>query len=153
MELKKVYVNKDGNAVIVCPHCGKTRTVHVKKFRRSRDALKVKCGCQLDFTVCLEFRGAYRKQTRLPGHYTKMPESWGEMEVKNVSMTGIGFETLGEHSLEEGDEVTVKFALDDSSRTEVKKRVVVRVVKDNYIGCEFADFVEFDKALGFYLTS
>ena len=82
-----------------------------------------------------------------------MPVSWGEMEVKNVSMTGIGFETLAEHSLKEGDEVTVKFALDDSSRTEVKKRVVVRVVKDNYIGCEFADFAEFDKALGFYLTS
>lgn len=153
MEQKKVYVGKDGNAVIVCPHCGTTKTVDVKKFRRSRDALKVKCGCGSYFTVSLEFRGAYRKQTRLAGHFTKMPVSWGEMEVKNVSMTGVGFETLAEHDLEEGDEVTVKFSLDDASRTEVKKRVVVRVVKDKYVGCEFADFVEFDKALGFYLTS
>ena len=150
---RKVYVNEDGKAVIVCPHCGTSKTVSVAKFRPSRNALKVRCTCRSTFTVCLEFRTAYRKQIYLPGHYTKMPVSWGDMVVKNISLSGIGFETVTEHQLKVGDEVTVKFTLDDVSGSVVKKKVVVRVVKDKYIGCEFYERAHYDKALGFYLIS
>jgi hypothetical protein len=102
--------------------------------------------------VSLEYRGAYRKETDLRGHYTKLPVSWGEMTVKNISLTGMGFETSGEHHLKEGDEVTVKFTLDDASGSVIKKKAVVRSIQDKYIGCEFERSAEYDKTLGFYLT-
>jgi len=153
VEAKKVYVNKDGKAILVCPDCGTSKTVDLRRFRRSRDAVKIRCTCQSYFTVCLEYRGAYRKETDLRGHYTKLPVSWGDMTVKNISLTGIGFETLGEHHLKKGDEVTVKFTLDDAGGSVLKKKAVVRSVQNRYVGCEFEGSAEYDKTLGFYLTS
>ena len=75
------------------------------------------------------------------------------MVVKNISLSGIGFETLTGHQLKVGDEVTVKFALDDVSHSVIKKKVIVRVVKDKYLGCEFKEPAQYDKALGFYLIT
>ena len=73
------------------------------------------------------------------------------MLVQNVSLTGIGFATLTMHNLTKNDELEVKFTLDVMKRPEIKKRVVVKVVKDKYIGCEFEDRGQFDNELGFYL--
>jgi hypothetical protein len=153
VEAKKVYVTKDGKAILVCPHCGTSKTVDVKRFKGSKDALKIRCTCQSEFAASLEFRAAYRKNTDLKGHYTKLPVSWGDMTVKNLSLTGVGFVTSGEHQLKEGDDVTLKITLDDAGGSVIRKKAVVRVVRDEYVGCEFEGPVEYDKALGFYLTS
>ena len=43
-------------------------------------------------------------------------------------------------NLREGDKVKVKFAKDDMRHSEVEKTAIVRrVLKDNYVGCEFGD--------------
>jgi hypothetical protein len=153
VEKKKVYVNRDGTATVVCPHCGTSKTVRVEKFRESRDSLKVRCTCQSEFTVGLEFRGTYRKEVELKGHYTKLPVSSGEMVVKDISLTGIGFFTVTDHKLKEGDEVTVKFLLDNPNQSQIKKKAIVRVIDGKYIGCEFSEAVQYDKDLGFYLAT
>jgi hypothetical protein len=73
------------------------------------------------------------------------------MTVKNISSTGIGFETYNPHDLAKDDAVRVKFALDDAKRSEIERDVTVRVVRDRYIGGEFSAPDLYDKTLGFYL--
>ena len=152
-EVHKIYVNSGNNATLLCPHCGISKTVNVEKLKRHGDPLKIRCTCKETFSVTLEFRKAHRKATHLAGDYCKLParEDWHSMTVKNISSTGIGFETYNPHDLSEGDEVRVRFALDDAKRSQIKRDVIVRVVKDRYIGAEFSDPDLFDKALGFYL--
>ena len=152
-KVQKIYVNADNNATLLCPHCGTSKTVNVAKLKSRGDPLRIRCTCKETFSVTFEFRKAHRKETNLVGHYRKLParEDWHSMKVRNISSTGIGFETYNLHDLDKGDQVRVKFALDDAKRSEIERDVIVRVVKDRYIGGEFRDPNLYDKVLGFYL--
>ncbi|MFH1886850.1 MAG: PilZ domain-containing protein [Pseudomonadota bacterium] len=154
MELRKVYVNSDGSAVFTCPHCGKSKTVNVDKFKDQKGPLRVRCPCQETYSVGLEFRRQYRKPSELNGMYTVNGSSMqgGRMAVRNVSMGGIGFVPKGRHRLSVGDIIEVKFTLDDGKDSVIQKRAVVRVVEGDYIGCQFdVQPGNYDAALGFYL--
>ena len=156
MEIPRVYVKDDNKAVLVCPHCGFSKTVDAGRYKKSAGPLKIKCTCRSTFEVFIEFRGAHRKETDLVGHYCKLPhcEEWGEMVVNNISSTGLGFSTLGPHHIRAGDRIRVKFRLDDAKKSEIDKDIIVREVKDGYVGCSFIGPLEFDQvdsALGFYL--
>ena len=153
MEPQKVYVNQDDTAVIVCPHCGTSKTANVTKFKDRKDPLKIRCKCQSTFSVSFEFRRAHRKETNLRGYYCRLPacKKWHDIMVKNISVTGIGFTTISSHNLTKDAEVRVKFRLDDVQQSEIQKDAIVRVVEDKYLGCEFTDPALYDKALGFYL--
>jgi hypothetical protein len=153
VETRKVYVDQDNTATLVCPNCGLSKTANVTKFKDRKDPLKIRCKCGSSFSVSFEFRRAHRKETNLKGYYCRLParKDWHEMLVKNISLTGIGFATFTAHNLRKGSEVRVRFTLDDASQSEIEKDVVVRVVKDKYLGGEFRERALFDKALGFYL--
>jgi hypothetical protein len=153
VEVQKVYVNKDDMAALLCPHCGLSKTANVAKFKNRRDPLKIRCKCGSTFSVSFEFRRAHRKETNLIGRYCRLDarRDWHNMTVRNISTMGIGFETVAPHGLSRGDEIRVKFTLDDAKRSEIQKDVIVRVAKDKYVGGEFSDPALFDKALGFYL--
>jgi hypothetical protein len=152
-EIQKIYVDTDNNATLLCPHCGTSKTVNVEKLKKRGDPLKIRCTCKEAFSVTFEFRKAHRKDTNLLGHFCRLParDDWHSMTVKNISSSGIGFETYNPHDLVKGDAVRVRFALDDAKRSEIEREVIVRVVKDRYIGCEFSDPDLYDKTLGFYL--
>jgi hypothetical protein len=47
----------------------------------------------------------------------------------------------------------VEFHLDDAQRTLIKKTVIIRNQREQFIGVELAPFEAVDKALGFYLFS
>ena len=152
-EVQKVYVNKDDTAALLCPNCGASKTANVAKFKDRRDPLKIRCKCGSTFSVSFEFRRAHRKETNLSGQYCRLSarEHWNSMTVRNISSTGIGFETPRPHGLRKGEEIRVKFTLDDVKHSEIQKDVTVKVSKDKYVGGEFSDPALFDKALGFYL--
>ena len=103
--------------------------------------------------VELEFRKAYRKDIKFSGDYVLLPDRniSGKMMVINISKTGVGFQVLGAVNIKEGSRLQVKFNLDDKHNSIIDKKVVVRLVKNNYVGCEFKDTTAHDKALGFYL--
>ncbi len=152
-DVQKVYVNQEGVAVIKCPHCEAVKTTTVDKFKGSRHVLKVKCTCKQTFMVELEFRKAYRKDIKLAGefYHVKNRGSRGRVMVINISKTGIGFQVMGAVNIKEGNELQVSFNLDDKHNSLIDKKVLVRLVKNNYVGCEFTDKTTHDKALGFYL--
>jgi hypothetical protein len=158
VETEKVYVKPDdGTAMLKCPYCGTTKTGYVGKFKGARRHLKIRCACQSIFRVLLEFRQTFRKESELQGYHTKLPYAgvWGEMLTTNLSISGVGFVTLTRHELSAGDEVKVKFTLDDGRSSKIEKKALVRWVKERNIGCEFTASVgyddTYDTVLNFYL--
>ena len=153
MEPQKVFVKEDGTTVIKCPSCRHARTVSVEKFKEKKKIIKVKCSCKESYFVSLELRKMYRKGTSLKGTYINysLNNELGMMIVKDISMGGVGFEVIGGNRIKKDHELEVTFTLDDTHSSVIKKKVVVRIVNKNFVGCEFKHAHEYNKALGFYL--
>ena len=153
MEPQKAFVREDGSTVLKCPFCRHARTVSVQKIKDIKKVIKVKCSCQKSYSVSLELRKLYRKNANLNGRYVNLSQDneTGRMIVKDISMGGIGFEAVGVNRIEKEHELEVTFTLDDTHSSVIKKQVVVRIVRDKFVGCEFVHAHEYDKALGFYL--
>ncbi|MBE9519834.1 MAG: PilZ domain-containing protein [Proteobacteria bacterium] len=153
MEPQKAFVREDGTTVLKCPHCRHARTVSVAKLKDKKKIIKIKCSCQQSYTVSLELRKMYRKDTNLNGQFVNISlnNERGSMLVTDVSMGGIGFTVVGRNRIEVDHELEVTFTLDDSHSSVISKQVLVKIVRDKFVGCEFRHAHEYDKALGFYL--
>jgi hypothetical protein len=153
MDQQKAFVRDDGTTVLKCPFCRHARTVSVANIKDKKKVIKVKCSCQKSYSVNLELRKMYRKSTSLQGRYINLSQDNfpGLMLVKDISMGGIGFEVVGPCRIEVGNELDVTFTLDDPNSSVIKKQVVVKMVRNKFVGCEYLHTGEYDKALGFYL--
>lgn len=151
METIKAFVRPDNTATIVCPVCATVKQISAKPYRHKKQTLNIRCSCDTTFTVQLEFRQQYRKQTYLPGTY-RMVDSPGineeDIEILNISRIGIGFTVSGPHKLKENQTVQLEFSLNNKKLT---KRAVIQAVNNNYIGCHFVDQELYEKTLGFFL--
>ncbi len=156
---EKVYITSKQMATFICPLCQKSKTVDVSKYASLDKIVKVKvtCPCGYGYTSILEKRKKYRKETNLPGSFVHLVEGrrvgGGLMNVRDLSTSGLKIHTNAQHSCAVGDVVLVEFSLDDTHRTLIKKKVIVRNVVGQNIGTEFAPTEAIDKALGFYLFS
>ena len=153
MKVHKVLVDADNSGLFVCPRCKTEKRAEVSKFRGCISPIRVKCPCGSTFAVSLEFRRAPRKGTDLVGYFCPFPESgdWEEMVVENVSFGGLMFLPLTHHTIREGDQVKVRFRLDDERRSEIERTAVVRrETPDHSLHCSFNDRSAYAKALGFY---
>jgi hypothetical protein len=149
-----VHVRDDNSATLICPGCGLVRQVPAARFRNDRHTLSVRCRCGHVYNVLLDFRRHFRKPTSLAGTYNSRnpggPVS-GVIRIVNISRSGVGFTVSGRHRFEPGQELQIEFQLTDRNKSVLKKPVVVRMVQDNTVGCEFLCTGELDKALGFFL--
>ena len=151
--MKKTFVTEDSQATIVCPACSSAKTISVEEFRHRHHVLKIKCKCGHSFTLQLEFRQFFRKDTDLHGVYDLVPPARGGgiATIVNLSLVGACFEVRGVHSLQVGHKGSLVFTLDNRKETVLYRQVIIRSVDGNRIGCEFVDDRAFDKELGFYL--
>lgn len=136
-----VYVNSDGEALIECPHCKNARTFNVAKFKGVKKKLKVRCRCQTDFYVSIEFGKTVCNEDDIRGYFTTFVDicDWEKMLITDLSATGVGFVTPTEHRLKGGDKLKVKFCLlNGPTRCIVEKDAVVRWVSDGNTGCQFS---------------
>ena len=166
MDKQIVFIKKGNSPTIVCPNCRNSKKISLQAVI-GKHQIKVKCPCGTLFDVKLEFRGKFRKETDLEGFFVQ--ESKGSRlgnirmdstssnpqsvncRVKNITANGLGFMANNRHSIEPGNLIRIVFTLDNSANTMIKKDLVVRHVRGNYIGCEFVDNDKGDTALGFYL--
>jgi hypothetical protein len=164
MEKIKASVSAGNMISLHCPKCGLIKQASVARFKGDKHTLKVRCSCGNLLTVELDFRQKYRKTTNLHGEYAVLSPGVQQKKapdvkplfykclIANISLTGLGL-ILSGHKLKIGDELRVRFILDDKKESEMDRNVVVRVIDKNYIGCEFNDdaYYQYDKTLGFYL--
>ncbi len=160
---KRVRVNSDNLAAIKCPHCQSMKLISVHKFKGLKHSLKVKCTCNNSFSVSLDFRERYRKSTNIDAKYVKLDkdikqkamqaEPTLKCKVADLSLSGLALTIIGSHNLQVGDELMTEFALDDKANTHIKRKAIIRVIGQGFVGCQFdeADSPAYDKALGFYL--
>ncbi len=96
----------------------------------------------------------YHKEVSLDGkfvlHRTKSP---GRMRVDGISMLEMGFTITSNHDVRIGDFLDVSFHLDDSKRSLIERRVLVRKVHGQQIDTEVYNPPPYAKNLGFYLMN
>lgn len=168
MDYQKVYRNEDKSIMIKCPFCMNERNISAEKIP-SKYRFKVKCKCGSVFGIQVELRSKYRKEVNLTGIFMRPDQSdkWGKTlnesletkikkvncRISDISMGGIGIRILDKleaGEVKKGDSLLVKFTLDNSASTKMEKKVTVRVVKGDYIGCEFFEAEKNDTKLKFY---
>ncbi len=152
METVKVYTSDHGEAIIRCRACGRKKVANAVSFRDTGKKVKVTCPCGSSFLIAFEWRKHYRKPVTLSGDFLRdgSDGDWGAMEVKDISMGGVGIRTLHQHHLKVGDIIQVRFELDDSLRSSVSRNAIVRNANGWFLGVEFCDN-KIDKALAFYV--
>ena len=152
--MKAVFVNGSDHVTILCPKCSFTKEIDVTNFKNTKKKLKVKCKCGEMFNITLEFRKHYRKNVMLPGEYAiKGKEEKGEIIIRNLSLTGIQFESLKPHNIKLNDTLDIKFKLDNPKRSEILKQVTVKRVRDRTIGAKYTQLNQHAKDLGFFLQT
>jgi len=176
MEAQKVYIRQDNTVVLQCPGCNVARTIPVSKLVANKHLMSIKCSCKTVFKVQLEYRKKFRKETKLQGYYTNLSVQeekptarkldpamiahygGGQNQdrplnciVQNISKGGLGMTILGPNAIEIGHVLDVQFTLNNAVQTVIERKVYVRFLKGDYVGCEFSDGDEQNTALGFYL--
>jgi hypothetical protein len=150
--------------LVVCPQCGDTQKIDVATHKISDKVCKLKvscakCGSSLD--VMVNFRNSYRKNTKLSAQYKlegstkddyRVSDEIREAVVGNISKYGLGFTMITPETLQAGDILHMKFVLDNSKRTVISKKVIVKRVKGNFVGVQFVKPVDSgEPELAFYL--
>ena len=154
---EKVYISSTKMATFVCPKCHKSKTVNVSKYADLDKKVKVsvRCPCGHAYISLLEKRKRYRKETNLPGSYSRFINGkqmdGGLMIVRDLSTIGMKLQIDADNDLVVGDVIQVEFHTDDAQRAFIKKKVIIRSINGPIIGTEFASTEGIDRALGFYL--
>ena len=152
--MNTVYVDDTNQASVLCPKCGFEKIVDITNFKNTQKRAKAKCVCGESFRFTFEFRKNYRKSVRLPGEYiVKGTGEKGDVIIRDLSLTGIRFESLKPHQISTNDILDVKFRLDNSVRSEIRKLAKVMWVRDRIVAAHYSETKLFEKDLGFYLRT
>ena len=151
--MKTVCVGDNNQATIICPKCGFEKNIDITNFKNTLRRLKAKCKCGEIYQFIIEFRKQYRKKVMLPGEYiVQKGGARGEIIIRELSVTGIRFESLKPHQISTDDTLEVKFKLDNPLRSEIRKLVKVMWARDRIVGAQFTERKLYEKDLGFYLN-
>jgi len=154
--MQKVFADKQGQAVFVCPHCGFSTSFDASAYRERDSRIAIKCRCGKKVALLVEFRKFYRRAVSLLGqcenHRTK---EFLDIRLHDLSMSGLSFSVASNRDGETppfqvGDVLTVQFRLDYPPKDLIQRRAEVRNIRGDVIGVQFFRS-EYDKELGFYL--
>jgi hypothetical protein len=131
-----------------------------ERFSSIGKTVMATCPCQFQFDLTPEMRSYYRKDVDLEGVFLQtksknlMSDSSGysgKIRITNLSKKGLGFLTEGNSHLRIGDQIRTKFTLDNHAHSLITKQVLIRGVKEQYVGGQFLGSDKNDITLGFYL--
>ena len=152
--MKKAYVDDTNSVKIICPKCGFGRNIDTTHFKDTQKKLKGTCRCGEAYQFTIEFRKRHRKSVMLPGEYSiQEKREEGEIIIRELSLSGIRFESMRPHHILKNDTLELKFKLDNPLRTEISKLVKVVWVKDRIVGAHYTEKKLYEKDLGFYLQT
>jgi hypothetical protein len=147
-----IYADETNQVSIICPKCQLEQNIDTTKFKDTQKKLEGKCQCGEPYEYTIEFRNRYRKDVNIPGNYIILGR--GEKEdliIRELSLTGLQFETLKPHYISKDDALEVTFKLDDHWRSEIRKLVKVIWIKDLIIGVNFMETKSYENELRSYL--
>jgi uncharacterized Zn finger protein len=147
-----IYLDVANQVSIICPNCGLEQNVDTTKLKDTGKKLKGKCSCGEPYQFNIEFRKRYRKHVSLPGIYT-FPgiDHKEDITIKELSLTGIQFESLNSYKITKNDLLEVKFKLDNRLESNIRKLVKVIWVRNHIIGANFIETKLHEEELESYL--
>jgi hypothetical protein len=150
----RYYVSDDNQITINCPSCGAVTETDVSKFKDIKREIKVKCKCKKIFSCSLEFRKHYRKMVKLAGEYLNLSSKERDiMVVTDISLGGVSFRTIEQHTINKGELLNLTFKLNDKKKTEIKIQAKAMSVSDYNVGAKFHGPHPYKKDLTFYFMS
>jgi two-component system cell cycle response regulator len=94
------------------------------------------------------------KTVSLKGNFIRLKTGGsGNIRIEQLTMDNIGLRISESHSMRINEFLDIQFTLDNTKKSLVKRRIVVREIKGNFINAEFYNPPPFSKNLGFYLMS
>ena len=139
----KTVLTQDNKTLIECPHCGFQKIINIAKFfKRSKPENFVsKCKCGYSFSVVVERRKFERHYFDTNGSILRerekgKPDSFA-ITVKDLSRSGVKFETGKNEALEAGANIVITFEFNDNRKTSFIKEATVRNVKGKDVRAEF----------------
>ncbi len=159
VDQQTVFTRDDGLVLLTCPRCGLQESIHIGKFDKFGNAIKVICPCKKHFAAVLEKRHAFRKSVNLNGFFSIKSDLdkkgadesiWGPMVVKDISKLGLRFSSQRSNLVHSGDLLMVRFNLDNSNKALIHKAARVISTVGDEIGCQFEGADSYDITLGFY---
>jgi len=102
----------------------------------------------------IEEKQAFGKTVSLGGRFIRLKtgES-GHIRVEKLSLEAIGFRIPKSHRIQVNDFLDIHFILDDIKKSLIKRRIIIRTIKGNYIDADFYNPPPYAKKLGFYLMN
>ncbi len=160
--IETIYAGEDDAVMLSCASCGKSRRIDISKFKKRNGVVKgkIRCPCGHSQPFLLERRQFTRKPVRLKGSLkqinTETAVSMGEIEILDISRSGMKLNVPVPHGLKIDAQVIIEFHLDDGKKSFIRKRAWVKMANESIVGIAFnthstADL--FDRAIGVYLLS
>ena len=143
----------DKKANITCLKCTKQTEIDLDNKTNLLDKFIVgyKCKCGYKGKMKFEKRVSYRKPVHLRCRIKREGENLGWVDIKDLSRTGCRFEANLRIKLEAEDRLELEFRLDDSNRSLIQQKGIIRWSRNYQYGVEFEEIDrETDKRLGFY---
>ncbi|MFC1534226.1 PilZ domain-containing protein [Thermodesulfobacteriota bacterium] len=140
--VERIFLDSENHASFLCPQCQKLFKKDLTKFinHDKKIIFKCQCPCGHSFPVLLDRRRYPRKDTDLRGAFIHDKKRIrGAINIKNVSLGGLGFELGSKYLISTGDILLVRFNLDDVFNTMVSKEALIKKIKNTYIGAEFLE--------------
>jgi len=144
-------------ATFFCPKCKNVKTIDASKFIKIKKKIKIncKCPCGHSFEAFLERRNCQRKETTLPGIYSRKINGKeverGQIVVTDLSRSGMRFRPHVEPAFKVGDRLHIVFNLNNKDKSLIqKKAVIMNISKEMNVGLEFCQKETFGK-IGEYL--
>ena len=140
--IERIFLNSENLATFLCPQCQRSWKKDLTNFMNHNKKIrfKCKCPCGYSFPVLLERRVYIRKNTDINGAFIHDKKKIrGAINIKNVSLGGLGFELTSNYLISTGDIVLVRFNLDDVFNTLITKEALIRKMINMYVGAEFLE--------------
>ena len=136
-------LTQDNQTLIECPRCGFQKVINVAKFFKRSNAGKFvsKCKCGYTSNVVMERRKFERHFLDATGSVLHerikgKPECSG-ITVKDLSRSGVKFDTEKNEVLETDENIVITFEFSDNRKTFFIKEATVRSVKGKTVRAEF----------------
>jgi len=149
--IERIFLTQSSNAVVLCPECGKSKSMDFAKFIEMDRVIKLKvtCKCSHVFPVILERRRHVRKEVSLQGDLIFDDKNYA-ISIMDISRMGLKLRTKEVLDLHPDDKVVVEFILDDAGGSKISKGAIIRKIYQEYIGAEFLSQSHYDQ-FGKYL--
>ena len=98
------WIDHNNQVTIICPNCRFETNLDAGKFKSGERRQRTECQCGEIFQFIIEYRKQSRMDISLPGEYNIQGKGQeGEIIVRDLSLSGIRFESLIPHQISPDD--------------------------------------------------